>query len=343
LSILIVDDGDDTREALRALLTARGYRGLCTAACGQEALELLSDGAAGIDVVLTDVNMPGLSGIDVCHQIKTTPHLHDIQVLVLTGQPDEEVLEQAFAAGACDFISKPVRPNDLLARVRAAVNLKRELDQRRARERELVEVTERLKRVNEKLQRLSMRDELTGIANRRYFNWLISQEWARAAREVLPLSLILIDIDYFKDFNDHYGHPRGDECLTKVADTLHGLARRPGDCVARYGGEEFVVLLAHTETHGAAAVAERLRAGVEALGLDHARSKAHNRVTISLGVACTIPGRSGTPEALLAAADEAVYRAKAEGRNCVRISPGVPDAPLPGLGPPAPLPHGLHV
>jgi diguanylate cyclase (GGDEF)-like protein len=224
--------------------------------------------------------------------------------------------------------------------------LKRELDQRRARERELVEVTDRLKRLNEKLQRLSMRDELTGVANRRYFNWLLGQEWARATREVLPLSLIVIDIDHFKDFNDHYGHLRGDECLAKVASVLHALARRPGDCMARFGGEEFVVLLAHTEIHGAAAVAERLRQGVEALALDHARSKTCDRVTISLGAACAIPSRTTSAESLLAAADEALYRAKADGRNCVRVSASAPDAPdlsRVGVAPAAPLPRGLHV
>src|SRR6185437_2913636 len=141
------------------------------------------------------------------------------------------------------YITKPFSVNELLARMRSAANLKRQFDQRRQREEELLQVTQQLKRLNEELQRLSILDELTGIPNRRFFNILLTQEWGRSARIVVPLSMMLIDIDFFKNYNDFYGHPQGDRCLQKVAATLNSLVHRPGDCVARYGGEEFVVLL----------------------------------------------------------------------------------------------------
>ncbi len=328
MCVLIVDDSSDATRCLQSLLTARGYPHARTAASGQEALEFLEAEAAGekkIGVVLTDVDMPGLSGIELCQRIKAAPHLRDLSVLVLTGNTDEETLERAFAAGACDFIAKPVSPTELLARVRSAVNLKRELDNCKARERQLVEVTQQLERLNAELHRLSILDELTGIANRRFFNILFNQEWGRAARAVLPLSIILIDVDFFKNYNDHYGHPEGDKCLARVASTLSSLTRRPGDCVARYGGEEFVVLLAHTGVRGALVVAETLRKSIEELALEHACSAIRDRVTISLGVAAVVPERGYSAEQLLAAADQAVYQAKREGRNCVRAFQGPPE------------------
>ena len=316
MSILIVEDCDDMRRSLRSVLESRGYPGVREAGNAIEALEILQT-ESGINLIVSDVNMPGLSGIDLCRAIKSDVGLHDIPVLMLTGLTDETTLQEAFEAGACDYIAKPVRVNELLARVRSAMNLKDELDRRREHERELVALTERLQQVNDKLEQLSVRDELTGIANRRYFNVLLNQEWGRALRTPMPLALLMIDIDFFKNYNDHYGHPCGDRCLASVADTLQALLRRPGDFVARYGGEEFVVLLADTEVPGALAVGERLRAGVEELSLDHAHSAAGPCVTISVGVAGMVPHRDNHPDRLLAAADQALYQAKATGRNRV--------------------------
>jgi diguanylate cyclase (GGDEF)-like protein len=338
VAILVIDDQRDMRDSVRFLLEAQGHTDVRTAASGRLALDLLyADGS--IDVVLTDVSMPGLDGIEVCRQIKSDRRLHDIPVLVLTGMADESILERAFAAGAHDFIPKPAHPPELLSRVRSALNLKRELDERKVRERELLEVTSRLQRLNDELRRLAILDELTGIPNRRYFNLLLAQEWSRAAREVQPLSLVLIDVDAFKGYNDRYGHPAGDACLARIAQALHALTRRPGDAVARIGGEEFAVLLVHTAGHGAGVVAETLRSAVEGLGLEHAGS-GYGRVTISLGVASTIPDRGSRPERLLAAADRALYEAKAAGRNRVVEFRGPLDAvePIPVEQTPLPVP-----
>jgi diguanylate cyclase (GGDEF)-like protein len=287
-----------------------------------------------VDLVITDVCMPGLSGIEVCQQIKASARLHDVPVLVITGRADDAVLERAFAAGAHDFIPKPASPTELLARVRSALNLKRELDQRKARERELVEVTDRLRRLNDELRRVAIVDELTGVPNRRYFNLLVRQEWARAAREVQPVAVLLIDVDVFKGYNDRYGHPAGDACLARIAGTLHALTRRPGDVVARYGGEEFVALLAHTAANGAVTVAEGLRTAVEDLNIEHAAS-AFGRVTISIGVAAAVPDRNSSPDRLLAAADHALYDAKSGGRDRVVVFEGCLDA-LPVAATPIP-------
>ena len=323
MAVLIVDDQQDVRESLKYLLEAQGYADVRLAASGQQALDFLISGSTpdGVpaDVVLTDVVMPGLSGIEVCRQIKSNPLLHDIPVLVMTGRSDEALLQQAFAAGAHDFIPKPVGPNELAARVRSALNLKHELDQRRDHERELEALTDRLKRLNDELHRLAILDELTGVPNRRFFNHLIRKEWGRAARDGTPLSLLLIDIDLFKGYNDRYGHPAGDGCLARVAGTVNRLTRRPGDAVARYGGEEFAVLLANTDTDGAAVVAETLRVAVERLGVEYAGSP-HRVVTISLGVATAIPDRRTSPERLIIAADYALYDAKRAGRNRVSVA-----------------------
>lgn len=338
MCILIVDDSRESCRNLKELLELKGYEDVMTFPSGVAVLEYLRpeevlDSPSSAKVVLLDVDMPGLNGIEVCRRIKEAPHLRDIAVLIITGHADEKVLERAFDAGACDYLTKPVNPVELLARVRSAWNLKRELDTCKTRERELREATAQLQRLNKKLQRLSMVDELTGVSNRRFFNILLDQEWARAARDVLPLSLIVIDIDFFKNFNDEYGHPEGDRCLRAVADALNGEQKRAGDYVARYGGEEFVVLLTHTGLHGAAAFAEKLRHRVEALNLVH-RGSPFGHVTISVGVATNVPERRSRPEGLVVAADQAVYQAKNNGRNQVQVFGSLIDPPV--------MKNGIH-
>jgi PleD family two-component response regulator len=252
MSILVVDDSPETRFILKTQLELGGYHEVLTAASAAEAFEVLGlerNTEPRIQAVLMDVSLPSINGIEACRRIKAAPHLRHIPVLVVTASSDQETLREAFDAGACDFLTKPVHPPELLARVRSALNLKCEIDRCMERERELVRVTEQLRRLNAELRALAVLDELTGVANRRFFNAILSQEWGRAMRDVLPLSLILIDIDFFKKYNDHYGHPRGDECLRRVAGELKPMAKRPGDCVARFGGEEFAVILPHTGSH----------------------------------------------------------------------------------------------
>jgi len=198
------------------------------------------------------------------------------------------------------------------ARMRAARARARERDL----ERTVAERTLQLEEANSKLQQLSQVDALTGIANRRRFEETLAREWRRAMRDGMPLSLVMIDIDHFKDFNDNLGHQVGDQCLRRVAGEIREALTRPGDVVARYGGEEFGAVLPSTPSRGAFAVAEMLRARVEALGIAHPTA-ATRIVTISAGVATAASGGDSSPEALVAAADEALYRAKRAGRNRV--------------------------
>lgn len=174
----------------------------------------------------------------------------------------------------------------------------------------------RLSELSGRLEEIARQDPLTALANRRHFDEMLNQEWDRARREELPLSLLFIDVDHFKAYNDSYGHPAGDACLCQVASALRAVLRRPGDLVARYGGEEFVLLLPNTDPEGALHTGERARAVVAALGIPHAAS-AHGLITASVGIASALPGDASSPASLMSAADAALYMAKAQGRNRV--------------------------
>jgi diguanylate cyclase (GGDEF)-like protein len=176
-----------------------------------------------------------------------------------------------------------------------------------------------LQKTSRELRRLSISDSLTGIGNRRHFEYMLDQEWLRAMRSETPISLILFDIDFFKHYNDNYGHQAGDDCLRLVAEKMGGFARRPGDTSARYGGEEFVLLLPATDPSQAATIAEACRACVESLEIPHSHSKVNSVVTVSAGVATMIPDNDTSRRALVEAADKALYQAKREGRNRVAL------------------------
>jgi diguanylate cyclase (GGDEF)-like protein len=199
--------------------------------------------------------------------------------------------------------------------------------------RELTEARRQLEEKNAQLERQSTIDTLTSIPNRRRFDETLAHEWRRGSRESSPLSIALCDIDFFKGYNDTYGHQAGDECLARVARALVDTFRRPGDLVARYGGEEFVAVLPATGEKGAAALAERMRERVESLGIPHRSSPISSSVTISIGTATTVPGPAMKPEELVQLADAALYRAKRQGRNRIEVSPM---APAPSSGRPAP-------
>ncbi|MEC4983053.1 MAG: diguanylate cyclase [Oscillatoria sp. PMC 1076.18] len=177
------------------------------------------------------------------------------------------------------------------------------------------ELYRQLEIANERLREIANLDSLTGVANRRQFNQVLNREWRRLARDGQPLSLIICDIDYFKKYNDHYGHPAGDKALKKVSGAIAQAAQRAADLAARYGGEEFVVILPNTDDCGAKAVAEKIRAAVKAVRIPHAQSTVSEYVTLSIGVATTIPISSQSPQALIKAADTALYEAKAQGRD----------------------------
>lgn len=296
-TVLIVDDERVNRAALADLLHNECQ--ILLAKDGATALALAAS-EPDIALILLDVAMPGMDGYEVLHRLRRDPATSAVPVIFVTGHTDEADEERGLLLGAADYIPKPIRPAIVLARVRSHLKL---ATQRRA------------------LERLSQQDPLTGISNRRHFDAALEQAWRRAERVDEVLAVAMVDVDYFKQYNDHYGHGAGDGVLRRVADTLAAVARRPFDLVARYGGEEFVLLLPGVADLGP--LLERARADVAAMAIAHRASNAGPVVTVSVGGAVVSPARapSGSGAAdLLAQADAAMYQAKRAGRNRITVA-----------------------
>lgn len=292
--ILIVDDLPKNLQVLGSVLKKEGYR-IAFAKSGEQALNYTANTPP--DLILLDVMMPGMDGYEVCKQLKENKNTMDIPVIFITALGDVDDEYKGFELGGVDYITKPFHPKIVKARVNNQL---------------------RLKRKTELLEKLSFIDGLTDIYNRRKFDEVFENEWKRAQRSSKSLALIMIDIDYFKPFNDHYGHAYGDECLQKVAQSLKASIRRPADFIARYGGEEFVVILPETEVEGAVDVAESIRLNVESLSLPHEKSQISDFVTISLGVSDIVPQQNSVSNILLETADRCLYESKEQGRNQVK-------------------------
>jgi len=302
---------------LAGILRAAGYEDIVEVHDAAVALRLLEErsaesGECDVDLILMDIVMPVMDGIEATKRLKENPRFRDIPVVMVTVRDEVASLERALEAGAMDYISKPVNRLELCARVRSVLRFKEEIDRRKARERELEALTERL-------EQLSNQDGLTAVSNRRRFEEVYDKEWLRAKRDGVPLSLLMIDIDFFKAYNDTYGHLRGDCCLKAVAEAICIVLKRPGDFVARFGGEEFVVILPGANQTGAVAIAEEIRENIRSLEIEHAASGAADRVTVSIGVASVRPRADLGPKALLEASDEALYLAKTNGRDRVEV------------------------
>lgn len=318
--ILIIDDDPQLGKLIGVRLKTAGYRTVTVPTASQALSYLGLDRPGGtdpeVDLVMLDIFLPDASGIEVCRRIKEDPKTCDIPVIMLTGSNDEEHLEQAFDAGAVDYIEKPFKGVELLARIRSALRLKAEIEQRKRQAKELIAVAEQLKRANEQLRQLSFHDSLTGLHNRRYFDEFLEREFKRAQRAGTGLALIMVDIDYFKAYNDRFGHQAGDEALRQVAAALALVTQRSNDLAARYGGEEFAIVLPDTSQAGTLAIAESLRQKVEALRIFHPDSP-FGVVTISEGVAVQYPKPREQANQLIEAADMALYHSKRAGRNRV--------------------------
>ncbi|MDR7049297.1 diguanylate cyclase (GGDEF)-like protein [Duganella sp. 3397] len=289
--ILVVDDAMENVQILHQAL--RDEHEVLFALSGDKAIEVAL--AQQPDLILLDAVMPGMDGYAVCAALDASPRLQDIPVIFVTAlsQPEDET--RALEAGAVDFISKPFNVAVVRARVRSQLTIKRQADA---------------------MRELSMTDGLTGVANRRHFNDRLESEWRRCARANLPLSLIMIDIDHFKLYNDHYGHQAGDLCLQQISAAMKRCAARPQDLLARYGGEEFILLLPQEGPEGAEVVAQRIQEEVRKLAVLHAASPTAAKVTISMGLATAMPPLDRQDaNALIRNADAHLYQAKQTGRN----------------------------
>ena len=320
MSILIVDDSMVSRVFISDLLNEVGYTDLILCDSVEEAYLVIGFNEpdkteTDLDLILLDINLPGKSGIDACREFSAHEIFCDVPIIIISGSDFLEGLDSAFTAGAIDYITKPPSHTELLARVRSALRLKTEMNRRKAREEDLMVLNERLAEVNLELERLSVTDSLTGLANRRSFNEFLAREWLREQRNQQPFSVVMIDIDHFKKYNDHYGHLEGDVCLQKVSWALQGALCRAGDMLARYGGEEFIAILPHTHIQGATELAAAFHTRVRELALPHCGSPVSSIVTISIGIASVIPSQNLSPSDVVAMADKALYQAKDSGRN----------------------------
>ena len=413
-AILIVDDAPDNLGTLRTMMLRQGYQTF-VATSGDRALDIAQ--RVKPDLILLDVVMPGIDGLETCRRLKALPATARIPVIFMSARGDTEDVVAGFDTGAADYIAKPLRLEEVCARVRAQLRLRSNSETQKEQADRLRMIVnsmdqglliversgrvqyanpacdrylgyapdelvgrllkdlldgkesgsyERLdamsygtrevqirhrdgglramdltmtpmhaadglfvallhdithhKRSEDALQRAAMLDPLTQIANRRHFDAFLDKEWHRAIRNAQPLSLVVLDVDHFKLYNDTLGHAAGDTCLQKVAETLQLHAARPTDLAARYGGEEFVLLFAETPAENAVRLAGMIRAAVEALEVPNPRSTTSPWLTVSVGVATIVPTQLDAIDNLFVCADRAMYAAKAGGRNRVEAT-----------------------
>ncbi len=300
MRILLVEDSATLRHAMSSYIRDAGHEPVL-AQSGEEALQMLEH--SSFDLIIMDVEMPGLNGFETTRLMREWLGEHWVPIIFATGKTDDNSVEEGIEAGGDDYLTKPVSAIILKAKIRAMQRI--------------IDMRNQLREMNEQLEQLSQRDGLTQLYNRRTFNELSKQQWAVAKRTHTPISVIMLDIDHFKPFNDNYGHPMGDSCLKQVSAALQRTLQRPTDILARYGGEEFIVLLPNTDIHGAKKVGESIRQALFELQIPHEHSSTEKVVTASVGVAtCThTTGRSF--DDLVTQADNQLYQSKSAGRNRV--------------------------
>ena len=318
--ILVVDDRPENLLVMESLLEDMECR-IFKAASGNEALSLMLD--RDFALVLMDVQMPGMDGFETAELMRGSERTRYIPIIFVTAiSKEQKCIFKGYELGAVDYLFKPVEMEILRSKVRVFLDLynqKKMVEEQAAMLELKVKELMELREANYKLESISTLDGLTGIPNRRAFNEYIDKSWRNSVRSRKPISMIMLDIDYFKAYNDNYGHLQGDECLIKVAKALSLTLKRPLDFAARYGGEEFAVILPETDIDSAALVAETIRQSIEGMHLKHEHSTASQYVTVSLGVSSILPGQDDVFEKLIDNADKALYMAKSNGRNNVSI------------------------
>lgn len=298
MKILLVEDSATLRYAMRNYIIDAGHEPLL-ARSGEEALQLLEN--TPVDMIIMDVEMPGLNGFETTRLIREWLAGHWIPIIFVTGLNEDENYREGIEAGGDDYLIKPVSFMIIKAKIRAMERI--------------AEMRDQLNQLNSELEALSQLDSLTQIYNRRTFNELAQQQWAQTKRHQQSISALMIDVDHFKLFNDHYGHPAGDACLKKVTQAIKSCLHRSTDIFGRYGGEEFIVLLPETDAKGAMRVAQAISEALETLELRHDVSPTNQFVTASIGGATCLRTTGHDLEELIKNADRALYKAKRAGRN----------------------------
>ncbi|SKB15071.1 Diguanylate cyclase (GGDEF) domain-containing protein [Planktothrix sp. PCC 11201] len=328
--ILVIDDYPDNLRVLTAILAEQGYR-VRKAINGQLALATIE--AQVPDLILLDIQLPDINGYDLCRQIKANPRTYAVPILMISIHDQAEDIVRAFAEGAVDYIKKPFQPEEVIIRVKTQLmirNLYNQLEhqnhtlfeknhQLQSEVEQRIQTEEFLKAANLKLEKLAFIDSLTELGNRRYFDEQLPRIWRQMARNKQLISLVICDLDYFKIYNDTYGHPAGDLCLKQVADAIKRALKRPGDAVFRYGGEEFVIILPETSLEGAIQVTKNIQLEVEQLHHLHSNFSIYQKTTLSFGISSQYPEPNTSPTPLIIQADQALYEAKIQGRNTYAI------------------------
>jgi two-component system chemotaxis family response regulator WspR len=311
--VLLVDDQLVVGEAIRRALLDQPGMEFHYCSDPHEALALAKK--VQPTVILQDLVMPSVNGLDLVHRYRADPQTRNIPIIVLSTKEEATVKSDAFLAGANDYLVKLPDRIELIARLRYHSAAYLSQIQRDEAYRALRKSQQQLMETNLELQRLTNVDGLTGLSNRRYFNEYLEIEWRHAVRVREQISLLMVDIDHFKLYNDTYGHLAGDEVLRTVAQTVMRSFHRPKDLAARFGGEEFAVILPQTPQGDLQRLGDKVVQAVAMLDLPHSASSTASKVTISVGGASRIPQPGDSVFALVEAADKALYQAKATGRN----------------------------
>jgi diguanylate cyclase (GGDEF)-like protein len=322
MNILLVDDRKENILTLESLLDNPDFS-IKKAESGQEALEMLLDNE--IALVLLDVQMPGMDGYETAELMRSSSRTRHIPIIFVTANSlENDHIFKGYDAGAVDYLTKPIEPMVLKCKVgifleihRQKIGLEHKTYELNAKIVELEELQQQLEEKNKQLKAISNLDGLTGISNRRYFNEILDKEWFRNLRDRKKMSILMMDIDHFKSFNDTYGHTAGDDALKNVAETISQTLKRRSDTLSRYGGEEFVAILPDTDKKGAIDLAERIILAITGLGIRNESSPVKNALTLSIGVSTMIPEKGQLPMTIVSKADDALYMAKGNGRNRV--------------------------
>lgn len=316
--VLLVDDQVMIAEGIRRMLVDETDIEFHSCDDPKRALELAIE--IRPTIILQDLIMPDVDGYTLVDSYRENIETREIPVIVLSTKEDPEDKSQAFERGADDYLVKPPNKIELCARIRANSQKYLKKVELANAYKAMRKLQEELEETNKELQKLSNLDGLTGIANRRKFDEFLQSECLRSARENTVLSLLLLDIDFFKPYNDNYGHLAGDDCLRKVATALSEVVNRPADLVARYGGEEFGVVLPNTDIKGASQLAQSLCEKISSLKITHEFSKVAEHITLSIGVASMVACEASGLEDLINLADDALYNAKETGRNQYKLA-----------------------